>query len=328
MPVLKALITGITGFAGSHLAEYLIGLGDVEVHGVHRPPASLQGAELERLPLRVWTGDLTDRAFAHSLVGEVRPDLVFHLAAQASVAAAWTDPSSTFVNNVVGQINLLDAVATLAPAARVLVVGSAEEYGLVHPDELPITEDQPFRPNNPYAVSKIAQDMLGYQYHVSPGLAVVRVRPFNHFGPRQREAFVAAAFARQVAEAEAGLTPPVIRVGNLEARRDFTDVRDVVRAYWLALTRGDPGEVYNVATGRSLAIRELLEALLALSQRPLSVEEDPARLRPSDIPDLVGDASKLRRQTGWGPEYSLEATLRDTLDFWRQRVRDDEGNHR
>lgn len=335
----RALITGVTGFAGSHLADHLWSLGTVEVHGLRRAstveaqlpheaeaPAIERGLERKRRETQgtstvVHTADLADRVTIRALVAAVRPDLVFHLAAQASVAAAWKDPAGTLVNNVVGQINLLDAVVELCPGARVLVVGSAEEYGLVQPGELPIGEAQPFRPNNPYAVSKIGQDMLGYQYFVARKLAVVRVRPFNHIGPRQRDDFVAAGFARQVAEAEAGLIPPIIRVGNLEARRDFTDVRDVARAYWLALVDGEPGDVYNVASGRSVAIRELLETLLSLSRRPLAVEQDPSRLRPSDVPDLVGDASKLRARTGWAPERSLGETLRDTLEYWREQVR-------
>ena len=318
--MLRTLVTGIAGFAGGHLAEYLTGLGHVELYGIRRGGTPASDAGRAARAGRLYFGDLTDRAFVRAAVEEARPDLVFHLAAQASIAAAWADPAGTIANNLVGEAHLLDAIADLAPNARVLVVGSADEYGLVRPDELPVTEEQPFRPTNPYAVSKIGQDMLGYQYHLARRLAVVRVRPFNHIGPGQRQDFVASAFARQVAAAEAGLAPPVIRVGNLDARRDFSDVRDVVRAYWLALTRGQPGEVYNVASGRSVAIAEILRSLLSLSQRTLAVERDLARLRPSDVPDMVGDASKLRRQTGWAPERPLDVTLRDTLDYWRGAV--------
>ena len=202
-----------------------------------------------------------------------------------------------------------------------LVVGSSDEYGLVRPEELPIAETQPFRPTSPYGVSKISQEMLGYQYFLARGLAVVRVRPFNHFGPRQRDAFVASAFARQVAEAEAGLLPPVLRVGNLSARRDFTDVRDVVRAYWLALTKGEAGEVYNVGSGRGLPVQALLGTLLEMSGVPLRVEPDPARLRPADVPAIYADVGKLAARTGWSAEIPLERTLRDTLDDWRERIR-------
>jgi GDP-4-dehydro-6-deoxy-D-mannose reductase len=314
--LLRALITGIGGFAGSHLAEFLHARGDVEIHGAVYLPN-----ERIAVPATAYRGDLLDREYVRSMVEAVRPDLVFHLAAQASVAAAWADPGATINNNVAAEANLLDAVAKSAPQARVLVVGSAETYGIVRPDELPLTERQPFRPNNPYAVSKIAQEMLGYQYSVSPGLRVVLARPFNHIGPRQRPDFVAAAFARQVALAEAGQIEPVIRVGNLDARRDFLDVRDVVRAYYLMLTAGSSGEAYNIASGRAVAIREMLDILLSLSRRPLRVESDPARARPSDIPELRGDATKLREATGWRPDYTLEQSLRDTLDFWRDVVR-------
>lgn len=321
----RALITGIGGFAGGYLVEYLTEhpaeVGALELHGVWRqpPPGGTPSGPAGRLA-RVHQCDLTNPAAVRALIGEIRPDLIFHLAAQASVTVSWADPAGTFVNNVVGQVNLLEAVAELAPSTRVLVVGSAEEYGLVRPDELPITEDQPFRPNNPYSVSKISQDMLGYQYFVGRRLAIIRVRPFNHLGPRQRDQFVGSGFAHQIAAAEVGQVPPVVSVGNLSARRDFSDVRDVVRAYWLALTRGKPGEVYNIATGRSVAVQVLLDRLLALSGFPLRVESDPSKLRPSDIPELRGDASRLRMATGWEPRISLDETLRDILAHWRAVV--------
>jgi GDP-4-dehydro-6-deoxy-D-mannose reductase len=314
----RVLITGATGFVGGHLAEHLAAIGGLEVHGLgRRAPERLPALPLARLHF----ADLADRERAREVVLEARPELVFHLAGQASIPAAWADPAGTFLANVVGEINLLDALVELAPGARVLVVGSSDEYGLVRPDELPIGESQPFRPTSPYGVSKISQEMLGYQYFLSRGLAVVRVRAFNHFGPRQRDAFVASAFARQVAEAEAGLIEPVLRVGNLAARRDFTDVRDVVRAYWLALTQGEPGEVYNVGSGRAVAIQSLLDTLVEMSRARLRVEPDPARLRPADVPVIYASVAKLAARTGWLPEIPLERTLRDTLEDWRARVR-------
>lgn len=313
----RVLITGATGFVGGHLAEYLATLGGLEVHGLGR-----RAPERASLPLaRLHLADLTDPARVREVIADAKPELVFHLAGQASIPAAWSDPAGTFVTNVVGQIGLLDALVDLAREARVLVVGSSEEYGLVRPEELPVAETQPFRPTSPYGVSKISQEMLGYQYFLARGLAVVRVRPFNHFGPRQRDAFVASAFARQVAEAEAGLTPPVLHVGNLSARRDFTDVRDVVRAYWLALTRGEAGEVYNVGSGRAIAIQTLLDTLLEMSEVRLRVEPDPARLRPADVPAMYADVGKLAARTGWSAEIPLERTLRDTLEDWRGRIR-------
>jgi len=313
----RVLITGATGFVGGHLAEHLATIAGLEVHGLGRREPGRPALPLARLHL----ADLADRARIREVVADARPDLVFHLAGQASIPAAWADPAGTFVTNVVGQIGLLDALVELAPGARVLVVGSSDEYGLVRPDELPVSETQPFRPTSPYGVSKISQEMLGYQYFLSRGLAVVRVRPFNHFGPGQRDAFVASAFARQVAEAEAGLLPPVLRVGNLAARRDFTDVRDVVRAFWLALTCGEAGEVYNVGSGRAIAIQTLLDTLLEMSEVPLRVEPDPARLRPADVPEMYADVGKLAARTGWSAEIPLERTLRDTLEDWRGRIR-------
>jgi len=204
-----------------------------------------------------------------------------------------------------------------------LVVGSADEYGMVRPEELPIDEDTPLRPHNPYAVSKVVQDMLGYQYFASHGLHVVRVRPFNHIGPRQSPAFVTAAFAKQIAEAEAGRNPPIVKVGNLEAKRDFTDVRDMVAAYHLALSKGEPGEVYNIGSGIARSIEEVLDILLAESKIELTVQEDPARLRPSEVPMVACDARKFRACTGWEPHIPLEESLRDTLDYWREEVEEE-----
>lgn len=319
--MLRILITGVAGFAGSHLADYAAALGGVEIHGIAHRDNDLTVAGLPPT-VTIHVGDLTDKRFTADVVGEVRPDRLFHLAAQASIGASWSDPVATFTNNVVSQLSVLDAVVERSPESRVLSVGSADAYGLVRPDELPISEDQPFRPMNPYAVSKITQDMLALQYHLAKKLDVVRVRPFNHIGPRQRDDFVASAFARQVAEAEVNLRPPVIRVGNLDASRDFTDVRDVVRAYWLLLEKGKPGEVYNVCSGRAVVIRELLEMLVAQSQRKLSVETDPARQRPTDVPVLMGDSTRLREATGWVPERNLAETLTDLLQYWRGRVQE------
>jgi GDP-4-dehydro-6-deoxy-D-mannose reductase len=265
--------------------------------------------------------DLTSRDQATSLVEQVRPAYIFHLAAQSNVQKAFNDPETTIINNVVGQLNLLDALRATSPGARVLIVGSSEQYGLVRPQDIPIDEDTPFRPNNPYAVSKIAQDALGLQYFLAYGQENIRVRPFNHIGPGQTEHFVAAAFARQVARIEAGLQEPVIYVGNLAAERDFTDVRDMVRAYYLALTMGEPGEVYNIGSGKGRSIQWLLDTLVSMSSVAVEVKHDPARMRPADIPVLVGDTTRFRESTGWQPEIALEDTLRDILQYWREKVR-------
>jgi GDP-4-dehydro-6-deoxy-D-mannose reductase len=310
---LRALITGIDGFVGPYLARELRAQTAWELVGLGRHLADDCGCT----PV---VADLLDRELVRRVVAEVAPTHVFHLAAQSHVPTSQQDGGATLQNNIAAQVNLLDACRELPAPPRILVVGSGEEYGLVRPDELPIREEQPFRPTNPYAVSKVAQDLLGWQYFHSHGLPVVRVRPFNHHGPGQSDRFVMAAFARQVAEVEVGLRPPVVRVGNLDAQRDFLDVRDVVRAYRLALTQGTPGEVYNIASGVAIRIGDALNRLLALAARPITVEFDPNRLRPSDVPVLVADAGRLRAATGWRPEISFEQSLRDTLDWWRERV--------
>jgi GDP-4-dehydro-6-deoxy-D-mannose reductase len=317
----RVLISGIAGFAGSHLADHLLAEDGPEVHGVVRPQSPTPNiAHLcERLTLH--PADLRDYPAVRRVLAAVRPERVYHLAARASVAASWRDPERTLVDNIVMQLNLLRALGELDLAPRVLVVGSADEYGLVPPAELPVSEATPLRPLNPYAVSKIAQDYLGAQYHLARGLHVVRVRPFNHLGPRQGPGFVAPDFASQIARIEAGRAEPVIRVGNLSARRDFTDVRDVARAYRLALERGEAGAVYNIGSARSHAIQEILDGLLALSPARVRVEEDPARIRPSDTPEIVCDARLFHEATGWRPRRTLEESLRDVLDEWREIVR-------
>jgi GDP-4-dehydro-6-deoxy-D-mannose reductase len=313
---LRFLITGASGFAGSHLADHLL--------AAHPRSAEVWGCDLsgERRPylaadVRLIAADLRDSAAARRVVAESRPDRIFHLAGQAFVGDSWADPWATLEINLRAQLNLLEAVLAEGLAPRVLVVGSAEVYGRVTPEQQPINESAALRPDSPYSVSKVAQDMLALQYFLGHGLPVVRVRPFNHIGPRQNRRFVAPAFASQIAAIEAGRQPPVLRVGNLAARRDFTDVRDMVRAYALALELGEPGEVYNIGSGRSRGIDELLKTLLALARVPIRVEPDPARFRPVDLPDLVCDAGKLRAGTGWAPGVPFETTLHDLLDYER-----------
>jgi len=318
-PSLRALITGIGGFAGSHLTEYLLNNTDLEIWGLD----IVEGRAAQFRPrVTLHIGDLLMNLPAlKDLFAAAKPDYIFHLAAQALVPASWTDPWSTLENNIRGQLNVLLAAIDLGTFPRVLVIGSSEEYGIVPPEELPIRETHPLRPNNPYAVSKVAQDMLGLQYYISHRLPVVRVRPFNHTGPGQSPAFVAPAFAKQIAEIEAGLHEPKVVVGNLDARRDLSDVRDIVRGYYLAVSQGEPGEVYNLGAERSYPIRQLLEHLIALSKVKPTIEFDSARLRPSDMPDVVADCTKFRARTGWRAEIPLERTLLDILDYWRQSTR-------
>jgi GDP-4-dehydro-6-deoxy-D-mannose reductase len=317
---MRVLITGFTGFVGSHLAEHLIARGDVEVFGTHRWRSRMDNVEHLRDRVRFVECDLRDAGAILRVLREVRPERIFHLAAQSYVPTSWLAPAETLSGNVLGQLHLFEAIRALDLPARVHIAGSSEEYGLVLPDEIPIREDNPLRPLSPYAVSKVAQDMLAYQYWQSYRLHAVRTRGFNHTGPRRGEVFVTSNFARQIAQIEKGLREPVVWVGNLDSVRDFTDVRDMVRAYWLALERGAPGEVYNVCSGRGYTARQVLDILLGLAQVKVTVQEDPARMRPSDVTLLVGDCSKFRNATGWQSTIPFEVTLKDLLEHWRSRV--------
>jgi GDP-4-dehydro-6-deoxy-D-mannose reductase len=321
---LRALITGATGFAGSHLAEYLLAHTDLEVWGTDISSNERNIAHI-RDDLEFIVGDMSEPDTASRILTEVGPDYIFHLAAQAFVPLSWRDPWDTLANNIRAELNILQTLVDTGARPRVMVAGSGDEYGMIRPDELPITETTPLRPYNPYAVSKIAQDMLGYQYFASHNLPVVRVRPFNHIGPRQSPAFVASDFAKQIAEIEQGYREPQLAVGNLEARRDFTDVRDMVRAYFLALERGEPGQVYNLGAEHASSIQQILDLLLSMSDAEIEVVEDPTRLRPTDVPVVVSDCSKFRQQTGWRAMVTLGDSLRDILDYWRGRVREDQG---
>ena len=318
---MRILITGITGFVGSHLAEFALARG-AEVWGSCRWRSKTENIDHIREDLHLVECDLRDLSSVQPLVEQAAPDYIVHLAVQSFVAASWHTPAETLYTNAVSQVNLLEAIRpgkTSAP--RFLAIGSSEEYGLVHEDELPIKETNPLRPFSPYAVSKVTQHLMGYQYFRSYGLPIVRTRAFNHEGPRRGDVFVTSNFARQVAEIEVGKRPPVIQVGNLKARRDYTDVRDIVRGYWRLLEAGEPGEVYNLCSGRAWAIQEVLDFMLQHSRvRSIEVREDPARLRPSDVPMLLGDAGKIERAVGWRPEIPFERTLADTLDYWRGRV--------
>jgi len=318
---MRALITGITGFAGSHLAEVLLAEHpDVEVFGTYRWRSRMDNIEHLRSKIKLLEADLRDLTSVHSALDRARPDFIFHLAAQSFVPSSWTAPNETLTTNIVSQTNLFEAIRSLRLDPVVQLACSSEQYGLVHPDEVPIKETNPLRPLSPYAVSKVAQDFLGYQYFQSYGLKAIRTRGFNHTGPRRGQVFVTSNFCSQVAAIELGLQEPVIRVGNIEAIRDFTDVRDMVRAYWLAVNHGKPGEVYNVATGTGIRIRDMLDRIIALANVEVRIEVDPERLRPSDVEILIGDSSKFRADTGWAPRIPFEQTLRDLLDYWRRTL--------
>lgn len=310
----RALITGATGFVGRHLVAWLQQDTDWEI-------VALGTRRVEVAPgLTSIACDLTDRAAVEAVLARYRPDYVFHLAARTSVPEAFAAPEATLINNAVSQITLFEAIRALGLNPVILVASSSEVYGAAPVDDMPLDEEQPFRPMNPYAVSKVVQDLLGLQYHLSHRMQVVRVRPFNHIGPGQSDRFVVASLARQIAEAELGLGEPVVWVGNLDAQRDFLDVRDVVRAYRLVAQPEFAGEVFNVASGVPRSIREVLEGLVALARCRVEVRQDPARMRPSDIPVIFGSAAKLRLSTGWESRIPFERSLADTLDDWRARV--------
>lgn len=317
MSTLRVLITGAGGFVGQHLSARI---------GSVQPRARLTGATLaagETVHESVndlYRIDLKDYAEVRNLLAKCRPDAIYHLAAQAFVPRSFEAPWETLENNIRAQLNLIQACLELDIRPRILIVSSAEIYGASQPEQLPLDEDTAIRPTNPYSVSKVAQDMLGLQYFLSHSLPIMRARPFNHIGPGQNERFVAPAFARQIASIEDGQTEAVIYVGNLEPKRDFTDVRDIVRAYHMIVEKGQPGEAYNIASGIARSIRHLLDTLFGLTETRIEVRVDPARLRPVDVPEIRGDSSKLRRHTGWQPTLTFEQTLQDVLADWRQRL--------
>ncbi|HOT90486.1 MAG TPA: GDP-mannose 4,6-dehydratase [Anaerolineae bacterium] len=313
---MRILITGATGFVGNHLRRYFLAHTDWDIIGTSYPDMPPAPFDPQRETLRFL--DLRDVEATYALLGQSPPEYIIHLAAQSHIPTSYQDPWSTLENNIRGQLNLLEGCVALKIAPRMLVIGSGEEYGRAAATDLPLTENHPLRPENPYSVSKVTQDVMGYQYFISYHLPVIRMRPFNHVGPGQSARFVLPAFAKQVAGIEAGKQTPVMYVGNLEPARDFTDVRDVVRAYHLALTRGVPGEVYNIASGTPRTIRSLVEQLTALATVPIRVEVDPERYRPADVPIIYGSAEKLRRDTGWEPEIPFAQTVQDVLDEWRQ----------
>jgi len=317
----KVLITGSTGMVGSHLADMII---------AEHPEVTLFCTKRWRSPstnvghlvskANFVDCDLMDASSCRELIEQTRPDYIFHLAAQSYVLDSWKHPQTTITNNTIMQLNLFEAIryAKIDPIIQLAL--SSEEYGRVYLDEVPINEDNPLRPLSPYAVSKVSQDMLGYQYFMSYGLKVIRTRAFNHEGPRRGEVFVTSDFARQVAEIEAGLREPVIYVGNLEARRDWTDVRDMVQAYWLSVQHCTPGEVYVIASGKSRAIKEMLDILINLAGIKPNIVVDPERLRPSDVVLLEGNPTKFKQITKWEPKITFEQTMSDILNYWRHQL--------
>lgn len=316
----RALITGITGFVGSHLAEYLLNK-NIEVYGTVRWRSKTENIEHFKDKIKLIEADMRDGHSLEIAVKEAEPDYIFHLAAQSFVPMSWRAPTDTLETNIIGIVNLFETIRKSKFDPKIHVAGSSEEYGMVYPDEVPIKETNPLRPLSPYGVSKVAQEKLSYQYHNSYGLKIVVTRAFNHTGPRRGEVFVSSNFSKQLAEIEKGLKNPVIKVGNLESKRDFSDVRDVVNGYWLALQKCDFEEVYNICSGEAITIKELLDLILSFSKvKGIKVVKDESRMRPSDVSILQGDFTKFKEKTGWKPEIPFEKTIEDLINYWRERL--------
>jgi len=312
---LNCFITGIEGFVGHHLAAHLAGAGD-----------RVAGCFLDQLTAddikdtyQLFPADIVTGQGLAAALEQTRPECVFHLAAQSSAARSFKEPRQTFEANVIGTVNLLEAVRNLPARPRLVLVSSCEVYG-PNPGPQPMDESQPYRPVSPYGSSKAAQELVALQYQLSYGLEVVVARPFPHLGPGQSEAFALPSFAKQIAEIEAGRREPVVMVGNLEPQRDFSDVRDVVRAYRLLAEKGQAGQAYNICSGKPIAMCRALEILLKNSKTVIDIRPDPERLRPSDVPLLWGDCRKLREATGWEPEHDVAHALADLLEHWRHRI--------
>ncbi len=315
----KAFITGIAGFVGSHLAEVLLS-GGYEVYGLIRPRSKTDYIESIINKLHLEDADILDTHSLYATISRIKPDYIFHLAAQSFVPTSWVSPSVTLETNIVGSANLFEAVRQVGIDPVIQIACSSEEYGLVSPDELPIKETNPLRPLSPYAVSKLAMDYLGYQYFQSYKIRIVRTRGFNHTGPRRGDTFAESNFAKQIALIEKSKQEPVIHVGNLTASRDYSDVRDMVRGYLVAVEKCDPGDVYNICSGTTIKIGDMLNILLSFSKTKVKIQPDQSRMRPSDVPVLLGDNTKFVAKTGWKPEIPFKKTMEDLLNYWRERV--------
>lgn len=310
----KGLVIGAAGFVGSYLID--------EMHscGMDAYATKLSHERLEHESAKVYDLDILDKEAIVTLLLEIRPDYIFHLAAQSSVGLSWKNPGLTVDVNIKGSINVMDAVREMYYKPRVLLIGSGEEYGHIRPGETPIREDNLLRPGNIYAATKACQNMIGSIYAQAYDMQLMMVRSFNHIGPGQAPMFVVSDFCKQVAEIEKGLREPVMYVGNLAAKRDFTDVRDVVRAYVKLIQQGAPGETYNMGSGHAVEIRKILDMIISMSEKGIRVEIDPNKIRPVDVPIIEADITKLNELTGWRPQITLEQTIRETLDYWRERV--------
>ncbi len=310
----KGLIIGAAGFVGSYLIDEMYACG-MEVCATKLPHE-----QLEHPHAQIYDLNILEKEAVVALLMEIRPDYIFHLAAQSSVGLSWKNPGLTVDVNIKGSINVMDAVRELYYKPRVLLIGSGEEYGHIRPGETPIREENLLRPGNIYAATKACQNMIGSIYARAYDMQLMMVRSFNHIGPGQAPMFVVSDFCKQVAEIEKGLREPVMYVGNLAAKRDFTDVRDVVKAYVKLIVQGEPGETYNMGSGHAVEIRRILDMITSMSEKEIRVETDPNKIRPVDVPIIEADITKLRELTGWQPRIPLEQTIRETLDYWRRNV--------
>ncbi len=311
---MKSFIIGGAGFVGDYLIRYL------QAEGQKVAVTKMPGETIDIPDADVYDLNILDKDGIADLLEKVRPDYVYHLAAQSSVAVSWKNPQLTIDVNIKGSVNVLEAIRGLSHKPRTLLIGSGEEYGPIRPEETPVTEENAIRPGNIYAATKACQNMFGRIYAQAFGLEVMMVRAFNHIGPNQDSLFVVADFCRQTAEIEAGLKKPVIKVGNLSVARDFTDVRDVVRAYDLLIRKGETGETYNIGSGRAIVIEDILNMILSKSKTKIQVEKDPSRFRPVDVPTIEADTRKVYEVTGWVPKIPLEQTIQETLDYWRRKI--------
>lgn len=310
----KGLVIGAAGFVGNYL------INEMHANDIEAYATKLPHEQLDNPYAKVYDLDIMDKDAIVALLFEVRPDYIFHLAAQSSVGLAWKNPGLTIDVNIKGSVNVMDAIRELFYKPRVLLIGSGEEYGHIRPGETPISEENLLRPGNIYAATKACQNMIGNIYSKAYDMELMMVRAFNHIGPGQLPMFVVSDFCKQVAEIEKGLREPVMKVGNLAAKRDFTDVRDVVKAYVKLIAAGTPGETYNVGSGNAQAIQEILNLIVSLSNVEIKVEIDPNKLRPVDVPIIEADITKINELTGWKPEIPLQQTIQETLDYWRAHV--------
>ncbi len=311
----KALIIGAAGFVGNYLITHLALDKGMEVYAT-----KLAHECLENQNAQVFDLNILEKQEITDLLFKIRPDYIFHLAAQSSVGVAWKNPSLTIDVNIKGSVNVMDAIRELYYKPRVLLIGSGEEYGHIKPGETPINEENHLRPGNIYAATKVCQNMIGSIYAKAYDMDLMLVRAFNHVGPNQLPMFVVADFCKQVVEIEKGLREPVMKVGNLRAMRDFSDVRDVVRAYGLLIEKGEKGETYNVGSGKAVAIQDILDLILSKSTAKINVEVDPAKIRPVDVPIIEADTTKIYKTTGWKTEIPLDQTIEETLNYWREKI--------